>query len=370
MSFTDTLLTDIEKVKKEKDFGITINKLRSSKTLGIWGTGLAGTMIYEQLRNLGIEVQFFLDNDKNKIGTALYGIEVRRITDIPSDSLVIIAANVMYHIHEQLKASSIDYIYIDPVWFHFLDKNSDVPNVYRINQEHIDDVYNMLEDDMSRKVLRNVLLHRAVHDISLIWEVYDEHQYFANDVVKKAEGCFVDGGAFQGDTLKTFLMQIESSNYRYFAFEADNHNYELLRNYCREHMLQSVYPINLAMWSRKECLYFESNDVTGDVSGKVIENKKSGSVVEIMADSIDNVLPEENINFIKMDIEGAEINALNGARASIVKCKPILAISAYHELEHLWEIPILIKEINKDYKIYFRHHMWNMADTVCYGKIR
>lgn len=366
MSFADILLQDIEQIKEKKNFEIIIDKLKNREVIGIWGTGLAGTMIWESLRKLGIRAQFFLDNDKNKVGTKIQDILVQKIEEIPSNSLIIIAANVKYKIHEQLKKHSIEYIYIDPVWLHFYG-NVDVIKMIEVNGEQIDIAYNMLKDDLSRRVYSNVLLHRAAHDIELIWEIYDEHQYFANDLVKQAKGCFVDCGAFQGDTLKSFLGQIGSSSYQYYAFEADRDNYEILKNYCKEHLLENVYPLNLGVWNQKECLYFKSDDVTGDVSGKVMEDKKDGNSVKIMADSIDHVLSQENIDFIKMDIEGAEINALNGAKRSIIKSKPVLAISAYHQLEHLWEIPILIKEINKDYQIYFRHHMWNMADTVCYA---
>lgn len=360
MNFTESLLKDIRRIKKEGD---VVDKLKARSRIGIWGTGLGGRMVCEVLREVDIEVQFFLDNDRNKIGTEIQGILVKGIDEIPSDSLVIIAANVKYKIHEQLKAISIEYMYIDPIWLHSCG-NINVYKIIEKNGQQIDSVYNMLKDDISKRVYRNILLHRAVHSIELIWEVYSEHQYFANDLVQQVRGCFVDCGAFQGDTLKKFLQYSDGSTYRYFAFEADYCNYDVLKNYCTEKSLKNVYPLNLCVWNRKERLYF---NCTGDMSGKVIGDKKEQDVVEMMANSIDNVLFQENIDFIKMDIEGAEINALDGAKKSIMKSKPILAISAYHKLEHLWKIPILIREINQEYQIYFRQHACNMADTVCYA---
>lgn len=76
--------------------------------------------------------------------------------------------------------------------------------------------------------------------------------------------------------------------------------------------------------------------------------------------TIDNYSRQHRIkmvNYIKMDIEGAEAAALRGAASIIGSCKPKLAISAYHKQEDLWELPMIIKELNPEYKIYFEHHL-------------
>jgi hypothetical protein len=72
--------------------------------------------------------------------------------------------------------------------------------------------------------------------------------------------------------------------------------------------------------------------------------------------------------FIKMDIEGAEPRALAGACETIRKHAPFLAICVYHELEHLWQIPLAIKAIREDYQIFLRRHAADHWETVCYGR--
>lgn len=365
MKFTDALFRDIEQNKWDID-GF-LDQLKS-KQIVIWGTGLAGCMIYEALERQQISVCFFADNNKDKIGALVCGKRTLGIDEIPSDAFVIIAANVKYGIHEQLQKESIQCTYIDPVWWYYYDKGKDSTLAeLRKNTDVINSVYEMLMDDESRRVFRNVLLHRAVHDIHLIWEVYDEHQYFGNSIVKKAGKNFIDCGAFQGDTLAGFLEQMDTGeDYHYYAFEADRENYEILKKFCEERKLDWVRPINLGVWDKKGQLYFQGGQTTGEVSGKVVEDSVAqGDAIQV--DSLDAVLGQVEIDFIKMDIEGAEIRALQGARGCIERNVPILAISAYHELNHLWEVPLLIKEMNKNYDVYFGHHMWNMADTVCYG---
>ena len=76
----------------------------------------------------------------------------------------------------------------------------------------------------------------------------------------------------------------------------------------------------------------------------------------------------KQISILKLDIEGAEINGLNGAKNIIREQKPKLAICLYHRPEDLWEIPCLIHEINPDYKMIVKHHNRMIyIDTVLYA---
>lgn len=368
MKFTDELFWEIE--QKKWDVNGFLDQLKKEQIV-IWGTGLAGCMIYGALERWQIPVCFFADNSREKMGTVVCGKKVLSIDEIPANAFVIIAANVKYEIHEQLRRISVKYTYIDPVWLYsYKGMEDNILTILKENTDSINMVYDMLTDDESKKIFRNVLLHRVIHDLRLIWEIYDEHQYFGNHVVEKAGRKFVDCGAFQGDTLLCFLNQMENGEkYNYYAFEADRENYEILKKFCDERKLDWVRTINLGVWDKQGQLCFQGDQITGEVSGKIIEGcEEDGSVINV--DSLDSVLGYVEVDFIKMDIEGAEIKALLGARSCIKRNTPTLAISAYHELNHLWEVPLLIKEIDKNYDISFGHHMWNMADTVCYGLYR
>ena len=84
--------------------------------------------------------------------------------------------------------------------------------------------------------------------------------------------------------------------------------------------------------------------------------------------SIDDVLPSFRPSFIKMDIEGAEIEGLIGARRTIAEFKPDLGICVYHASDHLWKIPLLIKSWDLPYTFHLRSHGNNGFDLVLYAK--
>ena len=118
--------------------------------------------------------------------------------------------------------------------------------------------------------------------------------------------------------------------------------------------------------------YFEYNldfvNFISDNNSEVLGQARiSGdSMFEVPADTIDNVLQGRRVTFIKMDIEGGELSALKGAKESICKWRPRLAISLYHKNEDIIELPSYVVSLVEDYKLYIRHYCSDWWETVLY----
>jgi hypothetical protein len=122
--------------------------------------------------------------------------------------------------------------------------------------------------------------------------------------------------------------------------------------------VERIKIFNVGAWDKKEKLSYKegnSNSAIGE-----------GAEIAFVA-PLDEMLSDVKVTYLKMDIEGAEINALCGARKLIEKQKPKLAICVYHKISHLWEIPILINEMLPDHSIFLRHHTNLEYETVCYA---
>jgi FkbM family methyltransferase len=87
--------------------------------------------------------------------------------------------------------------------------------------------------------------------------------------------------------------------------------------------------------------------------------------VEVKVSTLDNLV-DENVDYIKLDIEGEELNAIIGSNRIIKECKPYLAVCIYHNQSHFWQIPISILNINPYYRIYLRHYTEGIFETVMY----
>lgn len=342
---------------------------KNNQKLGIYGTGLAGKTVFDSLEKMGVQVSFFLDQDNQKIGKKFCDREIADISKIDKDASILIAANPSYGIHERLRKQGIaQWKYVDPEYLYLLSEGhtrEKIKQTIKENEDKILQVYDMLEDEKSKQVLELILKHRLDHELELISRIYDENQYFGNDLIGIINGNFVDCGAFDGDTMRRFLKQVDGE-YHYYAFEAEKENYDRLATYCQENNIKNISLYNLAVYDKKTQLSFLRDEGEEKVSGKALESEGKDDCY-IQADSIDNVLGNKKVDVIVMDIEGAEIRALYGAQKCINNWQPRLAISAYHSIEHLWKIPLLIKEINADYRLFYRHHRWNMHDTVCYA---
>lgn len=225
-------------------------------------------------------------------------------------------------------------------------------------------VYGYLSDQQSRKVFDSII-SRVLGDgknIGIMVDICEKHQYFPADIIKLSEHeSFVDIGAYDGDTVRDLAARTQGKFDRVFSFELDAINFKSLQHnvgLMPERDRIKIY--NVGIWD-SEC------DITysiGQSQSTVGAGEAHGHVVRL-----DDALESEKITFIKMDIEGAEPQALRGSQNIIRTQKPTLAICIYHDFKHLWEIPLYIKELVPEYKIYLRHHTNLEYETVCYAII-
>lgn len=193
----------------------------------------------------------------------------------------------------------------------------------------------------------------------------DEKQYFDETIIRWTEKeVFVDCGVFDLGTSIQFVKQCEKhkvKDIKIYAFEADRNNY---RNCLHKMDLfgESNCKITLenkGVWSSCMKLSFSSNGQSSMI-------KETGGSDSINVVTLDSAI-HEKVTFIKMDIEGAEQEALKGAKHLIQTYRPKLAICIYHKPEDLTEIPLCIKSLVPDYKLYVRHYSNNTGELVLYA---
>jgi FkbM family methyltransferase len=185
-----------------------------------------------------------------------------------------------------------------------------------------------------------------------------EETYFPPFLAKRTDEVFLDCGACDGDSVEAFIRW--SGAYKsVLAFEPDRANAEKLKqNLRRVHGLET-YPLGISDHHGEERF-----NAVGAVTSSFSE---SGDVV-IEVTTLDSFFKDrERPTFIKMDIEGAELTALWGARRLIKQQMPVLAVCAYHEPDHLWEIPFLIHAIQPDYELRLRRYAEGTRELVWYA---
>lgn len=223
----------------------------------------------------------------------------------------------------------------------------------------------LFQDPVSRQVYHDHLALRLTFDQSLLASPAIKTQYAPPDIPAPHQPMrLVDGGAFIGDTVDFFIDQgfrMEAVA----AFEPDMINFRKLveasSRYTKAGIETLLYPCGLG--AETGMLRFQGGQGAGS------QLTESGDLhVQVLA--LDDVMPNFNPTFIKMDIEGAEPEALKGARETIHQGMPDLAVCVYHAPAHLWEIPRLIREMFPSYHVSLRSHRFNGFDTVLYATKR
>lgn len=239
---------------------------------------------------------------------------------------------------------------------------------FKNNISKIENLWNKLADDFSKETLEYVIKGSVTGDCDCYSDIASDSQYFP-DIIKKEMfnnfkrgGVFIDIGAYTGDTIYEFLEVVKDNFTRYYAFEPDKSNYDVLCDNFREN--DRIVKIRKGVGSQNTYVYFRNEK---NSYGSHIVDNLSDANAEIEVVRLDDIL-EEEIGFIKMDIEGMELEALRGATETIRAYKPILAISVYHKMEDIIEIPQYIMNLNLGYKLYLRHY-WdcNGTDTILFA---
>lgn len=208
---------------------------------------------------------------------------------------------------------------------------------------------------------------------SVIYELTEKAIYFDLDQCRAQRGqeIFIDAGGFDGLTTAQFMKWCDGKGYSYI-FEPDERNQMLIRKNLKHIPNYEIVP--KALWSGTARLVLNAKGSFASSVSKSGENQETDleavskeAIESVSVDDFADFICEGRITYIKMDIEGAELEALQGAERVIRECKPKLAVSIYHKKEDIWEIPHLILTYCPDYRFYLRHYSFSEYDTVLYA---
>lgn len=221
-------------------------------------------------------------------------------------------------------------------------------------------VYENLADEQSKLVFENVLNYKISGKIQYLKEATTPVSEIYTDIIQpNNDEFYVDLGGFNGDTVIEFLNYSKTAQ-KIVAFEPDVKNFAKMEKNIDAYMTENNlnFPIecyNLGAFDKKDTLYFDlGRNGKGGRNGKLA---KKGTL-EVPVNSVDNIVKEQKITVLKLDVEGAEYNAIEGARNAIINNKPKILLSAYHKNEDLWKLPLQILDMVGvgSYKMFLRHH--------------
>lgn len=334
----------LELIKEENVWDIL---KKNDKPIILYGMGLGAEKIMAELEIRGLKASNIFASDEFVRGHYFKGYKVLKYNEVCekySDFNVVLCFAT--HLDEVL--DNIDKINKEHTVF-----APDVPvaggglftrEYIAENEAKFDEAYNLLADEESKRVYLDILNFKVSGKIEYLLTSFCNKDEVYKDILKLSDDEeIVDLGAYDGDTIREFC-NATSGKYRHItALEPDAKSYKkLIKN---TEGMKNITLMNMGAWNEKDTLIFSEN---AGRNSRLSDKGKSVEVTDI--DSLD--IPA---SFIKMDIEGSEMRALEGMTNTIKQYLPKLYICAYHRNEDLFALPLKVHSLNENYKIYFRH---------------
>lgn len=366
--------TEIDYYDALKNATVTTYKVDIQRPIWIFGAGGFGTSLCKAMQARGIDVSGFVESSpktnsvmnlpvvnwdtlkQSHPDTQLALGILNRST--PYDELVKIAAQAGFN-DVLMPWDTYGEFDKELGWRFWLSKRSFILS----GIDRIKKVSECLADKESRDTLMRITAFRLGQDISFASQKTDENQYFNNLTLKSLKGrsvSYVDCGAYNGDTYIDLMSQQGIDCRQALLLEPDPENFNALTSNLNNDKYRNAICLPIAAADKYSILTFNAGQGEGGAIG-------SNGNVHIAAVSLDEILCNTPVDFVKLDVEGAEAQVIKGARRVIENSRPVLALSLYHNPQDLWELPELVFGICKEYNFYIRQHYYNSFDSVFYA---
>ena len=287
---------------------------------------------------------------------------VLQIEEVPKDSIILtVATGSPLEVNIKLDElgythfnylSFIRYSKLDLVYPPFI---MDFKDDFLKNTHKYQKIYNLLSDKKSKEVFTKVINFKISFDLKFMkgfTNNFDE-QYFDKELIPNIKDViFIDGGGYVGDTLPNIIQNFPDYKKIYCIEPNDLHIKIAKRDFEDQ---KNIEFINCGLG--KEKIEINQAQESQDIC--------THDYQAININTLDNLI-KEKVDFIKLDIEGAEQDAIVGAKQTIIDNHPILAICIYHKAEDWYKVPELVLDIRNDYKVFIRHYMEGIYETVMY----
>lgn len=320
----------------------------------VYGMGNGADKVIDEFNRLSIPVMGVTASDAFVRGQAFRGFTVKKLSEFNGEFIIAVAfasslPDVMNHIYSLCDK----YRVIVPCVPVFGDEIFNREFIER-NKDKINSAYELF-DDKSKRIFAGCVNFMFGGELETLKSVTsDKDEVFNSIFSMNSNESYLDLGAYRGDTVEEFLNYCGGEYENIIALEPDRRTFKKLCDYLTD--IPKSVGIQKAIYSESKTVNFSSN------AGRQSTISEKGEQIETT--TVDEICRNKRITYIKMDVEGAENDGLEGAKNTLKTQKPKLNIALYHRSADIFEIPLTIAEINPEYKFHIRRHpyipCWDM----------
>jgi FkbM family methyltransferase len=324
---------------------------RENRPIIVYGMGNGADKLISRFEKYNIEISDFFASDGFVRGHSFHGKRVKSFSEIKSeykDFIVVLsfASNREDVIEIFSKIDSEYDLYIPDMPVagdEYFDRE-----FYNKNYDEILKAYNNLADENSKHAFANIINYKLFGKLKYLESAYSGKDEMYEILSGDDFNTIVDAGAYNGDTIrdaKRYFPNLKKA----FAIEPDSKTFKKLTKYCEAETDIEVEMINAAVYNKSgESEFFGSANRNSSISSTTSYEHKSTFVKTVKIDDLTNDL----VDYIKYDVEGAELEALIGSEETILRCHPTLLVSAYHRSSDVFSLINYIVDNYNFYDIY------------------
>ncbi|HYM06649.1 MAG TPA: FkbM family methyltransferase [Terriglobales bacterium] len=349
----------------------------SADSLILFGAGPLGKFTLAGLRRAGVEPKAFTDNNPELWNQSVDNLRVmppaQAAEQYGERAAFVVTIYNGSGVRRQLRDlgcravipfAALFWRYSD---IFIPDSGLQLPQTILQSSSEIDACYEILADDLSRRELREQIKWRCTLDFDVLSPPSSPRNiYFEPDLIRyRDDEVLIDCGAFDGDTVRSFLGLPERKFKHVYAAEPDPANRIAFQNFVGG--LPDMVRRCITLWPY--AIGKQDGKVGFRVTSTAASRIDKSDYYEVECRSLDSLLQERGLTptYIKMDIEGAEPAAIEGAAETLRNAMPVLSACLYHRCEHLWQIPLLISRLAPEYKLFIRRYAEECWELVCYA---
>ncbi len=320
-----------------------------SKPIVLYGMGNGADKIADELERRGMEVAAYFASDDFVRGQLFRSKRVMKYAEVkevyPECVILVAFASQLSDVMARIEAIDAENELYVP----------DVPVVggrvfdsafYEENLDLIQEARELFADEESRGIYDNILLYKLTGKLSYLKQVTSSQDEVFRSVLscERYTAC-ADLGAYNGDSVREFMQKFPNLE-KVVSLEPDRRNFKKLSRFVEEAELSFVECHNCAAWSENGEMAFSAS---GNRNARAGEGKGTVAVR-----TLDSILDGRAVDYIKYDVEGSEYEALLGSMETIKRCQPDLLVSLYHRNEDIFRLPIFVRSLLKEHKLYLR----------------
>lgn len=376
-SLSEMLQESIESVMDRERHALEdLLRTRNNRVV-LFGAGNLGKRAVRALRGIDIAPLAFSDNNPDRWGTKIDGLDVlppiEAAARFGKDSTFLITIWNEFHwfqeTERQLSGYGCDLIIPYPLLHWRFSEEflpcllNDLPHKLYQDRQSVLAAAAIWSDRESSAIFDANIRFRALGNLDGLPGRPTENTYFPTEILVLSDhDRILDCGATSGEMARDLIRKRGDHFDLFYALEADNVSFPKLEAYrasLSEPLQAKLRLIHFAVGATREVVHFAHSGQTG--------SKISAEGLPAECFPIDELFADTPLTFIKMDIEGAEYDALQGARNVIQRDRPILAICVYHTQSDIWRIPLLVREMVPEYKFFLRSYEGDGFQTVMYA---